>query len=128
MSEISPAPSPPRQLETGGPWFDFELHYGLSSRSVKQVLEEILEDLATYTPIHNWDNKFMIRPLEKLTGAVRGYISKRDFDFNTLLGFAHVEEVWAVDGANHVRPAMQQAADVGSHLFFSKVWSKSQSS
>ncbi|KAI0382261.1 hypothetical protein F5Y04DRAFT_288018 [Hypomontagnella monticulosa] len=120
MSDINPATSPSRPLGIDVPWFDFELHYGLSSRSVKEVLDEILEDLTTYTPIHNWDNKLTIKPLDKLAGEVRSYISKQDFNFNTLLRFTRVEEVWAWDGTNHVRPAIQQAVDVGSHLFFSK--------
>jgi hypothetical protein len=101
--------------------FDFELHYGLSSRSVREVLDEILGDLASRTHIHDWDKKLIADPLETLAGVVRSYLNASHLDLNTLLGRSSVEDVLTVRGVNHVRPAMQEAAKIESYLFFSKV-------
>ncbi|EHK22977.1 uncharacterized protein TRIVIDRAFT_222235 [Trichoderma virens Gv29-8] len=123
MARSIPTTDWQRLSETKEPSVDFELHYGLSSRSVRGVLDEILSDMARHTPIHNWDDKLITKPLETLARVVRSYLSTHNFMLNTLLGYTSVEEVLTVSGTNHVRPAMQGANDIDqieSHLFFGK--------
>lgn len=106
---------------TGELSFNFELYYGLSSRTVRDVLDEILGDLVSHTYIHNWDDKSITTPLHTLAGVARSYLNANHLSLNTLLGLTSVEEILTIRGVNHARPAMQEAADIESHLFFSKV-------
>ena len=107
--------------DTEEPSFNFELHYGLSSGSVRDVLDEILEDMASFTHIHDWDKKLITSPLGKLVGVARRYVKANDLSLNTLLGHSSVEEILTVHGVNHVQPAMQHTAKTASCLFFNKV-------
>src|SRR5215469_1229972 len=125
MLGASTAPEPRMSQETEEASFDFELHYGLSSRSVRDVLDEILGDMASHTHIHDWDNKFLTSPVKTLAGVVRTYLNINYLSLNTLLSHTNVEEVLTLRGANHSRPAMQEAADIDSYLFFSKVRARS---
>ena len=58
--------------------FDFELHYGLSHKSARDVLHEILEDLSSYKHIHNWEYKFVTSPLTGLASLARSYLNKKN--------------------------------------------------
>ena len=125
MLGASTAPQRRMSQETEEPSFHFELHYELSSRSVRDVLDEILGDMASHTHIHNWDNTLLTSPVKTLAGVVRTYLNINYLGLNTLLGHTSVEEVLTLRGANHSRPAMQEAADIDSYLFFSKVRARS---
>jgi hypothetical protein len=104
------------------PLFDFELHYDLSVQSVRVVLIQILEDLLSHRQLHNWDEKLATNPLKALRAIAHCYLSTNyDSSINILLSHANVHEVMMVDGVNKMRPAIQEAGDIYSHLFFSKV-------
>jgi hypothetical protein len=115
----------PDNEETKEPGFDFELHYGLSCKSVRDVLREILEDMSSYKHIHNWDEKLLTSPLKALARVGRRYLNANPLDLNALLDHSMVEEILTVSGVNHRPPAMQQAGDIYSHLFSTKVGSRS---
>jgi hypothetical protein len=101
--------------------FDFEPHYGLSSKSAADVLHEVLEDLASYKHIHNWDDKLITGPLTALAGAARSYLNANPPDLDSLLADAVVDEVLTVGGINR-RPSIKQETNViDTHLFFVKV-------
>jgi hypothetical protein len=111
--------------ETIEPGFNFELHYGLSYESVRDVLQEILEDMSSYKHIHNWDEKLLTSPLKALAKVGRRYLNENPLALNTILDHSIVEEILTVSGVGHKPPAMQQAGYIDSHLFFSKVGSRS---
>jgi hypothetical protein len=50
---------------------DFELHYGLSCNSAREVLREILEDMSSHKHIQNWGEKLVNTPIKTLAGVVR---------------------------------------------------------
>lgn len=50
--------------------FEFELHYGLSSRTFGSVLCDILSDMATYKHIYNWNEKLFASPLKAILKVV----------------------------------------------------------
>lgn len=110
----------PQDMESS--MFDFELHYGLFTDSVRDVLDEVLGDIASSTHIHNWDKKLITSSMHSLAGVVRSYLNDTHLSMNTLLGFSSVEEVFTVHGINSLWPVMQEAAKIESYLFFSKVW------
>jgi hypothetical protein len=121
MSDATTAQGQRALQDLEEPSFNFELHYGLSSKSVRDVLDEILRDLASFTHIHNWDKKLIASPLETLAGVMRSYLKTSYLELNTLLDHSGAEKVLTVRGVNHVRPAMQEAAKMEKYLFFSKV-------
>ncbi|RYN73045.1 hypothetical protein AA0120_g12654 [Alternaria tenuissima] len=53
-------------------WYDFESHYGLSRNSIRDALQEVLDDMATHKSIHNWDRKLHITPLKHLCSSRKG--------------------------------------------------------
>ena len=101
--------------------FDFELHYELYSRSVRDVINEILRDMVTYRHIHDWDRKLITSPHETLAGVVRKFLYANDLSLNTSLNYSRVEEVVTIEGRNYIRPAIQDANDMGNYLSFNKV-------
>lgn len=121
MSDATTAQGQRAQQDPEEPSFKFELHYGLSSKSVRDVLDEVLRDFASFTHIHNWDKKLIANPLETLAGVVRSYLKTSYLELNTLLDHSSAEEVLTIRGVNHVRPAMQEAAKIENYLFFSMV-------
>jgi hypothetical protein len=101
---------------------DYEMHYGVSQRSVKDVLKEILDDIATQTSLHDWDKKLVITPFKKLETIIRSYLAKCSQEMlNDLLIHSSVEEIVNTEGKLQSIPAMQQNGQVKSHFFFSEV-------
>jgi hypothetical protein len=101
--------------------FDFEPHYGLSHRSARDVLHEILEDLSSYKHIHNWEYKLITSPLTALAGVARSYLNENPPHLDSLLDDAVVDEVLIVGGINR-RPSIKQETNaIDTHLFFTKV-------
>lgn len=101
--------------------FDFELHYGLSHKSARDVLHEILEDLSSYKHIHNWEYKFVTSPLTGLASLAKSYLNENPPHLDNLLDDAVVDEVLTVRGVNR-RPSIKQETNViDTHLFFTKV-------
>lgn len=123
MSESLTIPEPqPLENTEDANVFKFELHYDLYPRTVREILHEIFKDLASSTPVHNWDNKLTTNPLDSLAGVARSYmLANHDLNFHTLLGHSSVEEVFTARGVNHLSPAMEGPLDIRSHLFFNKV-------
>lgn len=89
------------------------------------ILKEILEDMSSYKHIHNQDEKLLTSPLNALAKVGRRYLDEYHLDLNALLDHLMVEEILTVSGVNYRPPAMQQVGDMDSHLFFSKVGSRS---
>ncbi len=115
------APPVPDSGDANKVAFDFELHYGLSHKSARDVLHEILEDLSTYKHIHNWEYKFVTSPLTGLAGVARSYLNETPPHLDSLLDDAVVDEVLTVRGVNR-RPSIKQETNViDTHLFFTKV-------
>lgn len=101
--------------------FDFEPHYGLSRKSARDVLHEILEDLSSYKYIHNWDDKLITSPLTALAGVARSHLNENPPYLDSLLEDAVVDEVLTVSGINR-RPSIKQETNaIDTHLFFTKV-------
>ncbi|KAJ4300026.1 hypothetical protein N0V90_005275 [Kalmusia sp. IMI 367209] len=101
---------------------DYEMHYGVSQRSVKDIVKEILDDIATQKNIHDWDNKLVQTPFKKLENVIRNYLSKCSQEMlNDLLIQSSVEEVGNTGKNPESFPAMQHDGQVQSHLFFLKV-------
>jgi hypothetical protein len=121
MSVAASASLPLNLEDTNWTGFDFELHYGITSGNVREVLDEILGDTATHTQIHDWDKKFTVSAFQVLSRLVRGFLDSSRLGFNTLLGSSSVEEVFTIEGINYLRPAIHEAADIDNYLFFSKV-------
>jgi hypothetical protein len=99
--------------------FEFELQYGLSSTTFRGILEEILRDVRT-NYIHNWDENLNKGPLKDIIRDV--YMSWR-LDSCTeasLIAHSTVEEILG-NAANTSTPSIEEAGDVGSYLFFTKV-------
>ncbi|CAI6338730.1 unnamed protein product [Periconia digitata] len=110
------ATTPERKQE-----MDYEMHYGLSHRSVKDVLMEILDDIATFKNIHDWDSKLVVTPFKKLETVIRRHVAGCSQEMmNNLLVHSSVEEVFSADGKPESIPAMQEDGQVKSHFFFSK--------
>src|SRR5579871_1430577 len=53
----------------------FEPHYGLCSQHVRDILDDILTDMASHTHIHSWERKLCPLAHETLAGVVRGALS-----------------------------------------------------
>ena len=104
--------TPGDNTDTNGPGFDFELHYGLAHKTVRDVLEEISTDITSYTTLHNWDEKLTSSPLKELSQVIRRDLYTNDMALDTLLGHSAVEEVLTMGGINHERPALQNAVNV----------------
>ncbi|KAF2178421.1 hypothetical protein K469DRAFT_642743 [Zopfia rhizophila CBS 207.26] len=100
---------------------DFETHYGVSSKRVRDILLEILLDMSTYKNVHNWDAKLVASPLKMLATAVQGYLAASNLEmFNNLLADSMVDEILTVGGVIHRKPAIQREGEIDSHLFFTK--------
>ncbi|KAH8587293.1 hypothetical protein B0O99DRAFT_656496 [Bisporella sp. PMI_857] len=106
--------------------YDFELHYGLTYKSVRDILEEILEDISSNKHVHNWDKKLLTSPLQSLVNAGRKYLKENRYALYYLLAHSMVEEALTVGGFNHESPILQEAGDISSHLFFTKRSSQSE--
>jgi hypothetical protein len=101
---------------------DYELHYDVSQRSVKDVVQEILDDVTAHKNIHAWDNKLVVTPFKKLETVIRTYLAKCSQEMlNDLLIHSSVEEVSSAGGGPQSTPAMQQDEQIKGHFFFSKV-------
>ncbi|KAF2471941.1 uncharacterized protein BDR25DRAFT_16612 [Lindgomyces ingoldianus] len=101
---------------------DYEMHYGASQRSVKDVVKEILDDIATHKNLHDWDNKLVVTPFKKLETVIRSHLARCSQEMlNDLLIHSSVEEVLCADGKLQSTPAMQQNGQVNGHFFFSKI-------
>ena len=100
---------------------DFEPHYGLSRKSARDILHEILEDLSSYKHIHNRDDKLTTSPLTAIAGVARSYLKENPLHLDSLLDDAVVDEVLTVGGINR-RPSIKQEANaIDTYLFFTKV-------
>ncbi|ORY00449.1 hypothetical protein BCR34DRAFT_606246 [Clohesyomyces aquaticus] len=100
---------------------DFEMHYGISQRSVREVLKEILEDVTTHKNLHDWDSKLVVTPLKKLETVIRSYLATCSQEMlNDLLIHSSVEEVLRVHGKQQSKPALQQNGQAHGQFFFSK--------
>ena len=100
---------------------DYEMHYEISQRSVKDVVKAILDDFARRKNLHDWDDKIVQTPLKRLEYIVRDYLAKCSQEMlNDLLIHSSVEEVADISGKLESTPVMQQVGQAQSHLFFSK--------
>jgi hypothetical protein len=98
----------------------FEPHYGLSSRHVRDILDDILTDMTSRTHIHSWERKMGPIAHETLAGVVRGALSSSDLGFNTLLASSSVDEVTIDHGILKLQPVLH-SGDLDVYLFFSEV-------
>lgn len=97
---------------------DFEQHYGSSSTSVRDILNEILEDMIYFKHVHRWDDKLFVPLVKQLSAAIRKYLNSNSLNLNFLLAYSTVEEVLTRGGINHVYRAMAHPGDIERHLFF----------
>lgn len=124
---ITPAPSHntnslnPTNTHNAKAQMDYEMHYGLSQRSVKEVIREILDDITTRKNLHDWDEKLIQSPFKRLENVIRNHLATCSQEMlNSLLNQSSVEEVTNAGGKLESIPAMQHGGEVQSHLFFSK--------
>jgi hypothetical protein len=103
--------------------FEFEMHYGLSSESFTGILHEILLDMSTFQHIHNWDEKLFKGPLKRILKVVHKSWGENRSTLTSLIANSTVEEIRDIlsIGTNNAPPATEEAGDVGSYLFFTKV-------
>ena len=101
---------------------DYEFHYELSQRSVKDVVREILDDIATHKNLHNWDDKLVVTPFKKLETVIRSHLAKCSQEMlNDLLIYSSVEQVLSGDKKLQSTPVIQRSGEVTEQFFFSKV-------
>jgi hypothetical protein len=98
----------------------FEPHYGLCSQHVRDILDDILTDVASHTHIHSWERNLGPLAYETLGGVVRGALSSSDLGLNTLLASSSVDEVTIDHGILRLQPVLH-TVDLDAYLFFSKV-------
>ena len=100
---------------------DYEMHYGLSQHSVKDVVREILDDITARRNLYNWDEKLIQAPFKRLENVIRNHLATCSQEMlNNLLNQSSVEEVANAGGKLESTPAMQHGGEVHSLLFFSK--------
>lgn len=101
---------------------DYEMHYETSQRSVKEVVKEILQDIATNKNLHDWDNKLVITRFKKLETVIRSYLAQCSQEMlNDLLIHSSVDEVRSEEGNVKSTPAIQENGQANGQFFFSKV-------
>jgi hypothetical protein len=110
--------------ENKAPGFEFELHYGLST-TVEGLLWEILDDISSYKPIHNWDEKLGTSPLKALRKIGGKSWRENRCSLSHLQADSIVDEILTLSEADQSAPATQKTADIEKFLFFTKVGSVS---
>lgn len=105
--------------------FEFEMHYGSSSTTFWGLLIDMLRDMTTYKHIHSWDDKMFKGPLKSLLKVVHRSWGENRCNLNSLQSHSTIEEVMYVSEAaelpSHTPSSEQEAGELDSHLFFTKV-------
>jgi len=96
------------------------LQYGLSSTTFRGILEEILRDVTRTNYIHNWDENLYKGPLKAIIRAVYTSWGLNSCTSASLIAHSTVEEILS-NATNTATPSIQEAGDIGSYLFFTKV-------
>lgn len=97
---------------------NFEQHYGSSCTSVRDVLNEILNDMINYKHVHRWDDKLYVPPVKQLSTALRKYLQSNNVNLNVLLAYSTVQEILTREDTNFVYRALAHPGDIERHLFF----------
>lgn len=101
---------------------DYEMHYETSQHSVKDVVREILQDIATNKNLHDWDDKLVITPFKKLETVIRRYLATCSQEMlNDLLIHSSVDEVRSENGQLQNTPALLEEGQATGQFFFPKV-------
>jgi hypothetical protein len=100
---------------------NYEPHYGLASRNVQDIIEDILEDMSSYKHIHSWVYKAGPLAHENLAGVVRKALVDRDMSLNmtTMMASCTIEKVMIDRGVAQIQPQLD-SQDLYSCLFFTK--------
>ena len=103
--------------------FEFEMQYGLSSKTFGGILHEILVDMSTFRHIHNWDEKLFTGPLKSILKVVQNSWGENRCTWTSLRANSTVEEIREMSdtGTDNAPTATEEAGEVGSYLFFTKV-------
>ena len=104
---------------------EFELHYGLSAQKAIELLDEILTDMVSHNPVHDWDAKIAPDAVKVLAATARKCLNSdphgHSLGLNTLIAYSTVEEILLVGGINERLAPTKDADDIASHVFFTKV-------
>jgi len=95
------------------------LQYGLSSTTLRSILEEIFSDLITSKHIHNWDERLFKGLLKAILRVVHILWGLNSCALASLIAHSTAEEILSIS-ANTGTPSIQEAGDVGTYLFFTK--------
>jgi hypothetical protein len=85
--------------------FEFELYYGLSSRTFGSVLCDILSNMATYKHIYNWNKKLFAGPLKAILKVVHRSWGGH-YTLTSLQAYSIVKKILSVSDAHYALPSI----------------------
>ena len=106
---------------------NFELHYHTSAKGVKDLLQDILEDVASCNRLHDWDKQLRVSPVRRMMKTARDWMETYPGSTSALMFQSGVERVVTKNDTCYKLPTVDHSKDIASHLFFSKVNSETTS-
>ncbi|KAF2688102.1 hypothetical protein K458DRAFT_385672 [Lentithecium fluviatile CBS 122367] len=93
-------------------------HYSAFGNGVRSILDAIVEDMSTYSNLHNWDDRMINRPTPLLKAACREYMRLDSGRLDALSAFVHATEVLTYQGESHLFPAITRPENLEQNIFF----------